>query len=193
MAPRGPRDGPKRSHKRSHGERSANAWRFIQDASRSSPAHSSSRRTRRRRLQDGINILRTKIMQDPPQVGFFFSCAPSLLHPIAYWVQVCRVADRCYMCRFGRRLVITTNGSERCPRPAKDGPKTAQKAPRRAEEGPEKGPKGAQDGPEAAQAGFWTTQARASPHWTAAPSVFRNKPGRFGAVLGSVLGPKLGR
>ena len=77
-----------------------------------------------------------------------------------------------------------------CQNAAQDQPK---KAPRRAEEGPEKGPKGAQDGPEAAQAGFWTTQARASPHWAAALAVLQSKLGRFGAVLGSVLGPKLGR
>ena len=142
-----------------------------------------------------------------------FSCAPFLLHPIAYSVQVRRVADRCYLCRlvvgssssqtdqrYGRWLsspsLPATAGGQRvpegCPRPAKDGPKTAQKAPRRAEEGPEKGPKGAQNGPEAAQAGLWTTQARASPRWAASPAVFRNKLGRFVAVLGSVLGPKLG-
>ena len=51
--------------------------------------------------------------------------------------------------------------------------------------------KNAEDGPEAAQAGFWTTQERAFPNWTAAPPDFHQKPGRFWAVLGSVLGPKL--
>ena len=67
------------------------------------------------------------------------------------------------------------------------------KVPTGTEEGPEKGQKGAQEGPEAAQTGLWTTQERAFPHWTAAPSDFHQKPGRFGAVLGSALGPKLGR
>ena len=81
---------------------------------------------------------------------------------------------------------------EDCPRSAKDGSKTAQKAPRRAEEGPEKGPKVAQEGPEAAQAGIWTAQARASPHWATAHGIFQYKLSRFWAVLGFVMGPKLG-
>ena len=76
---------------------------------------------------------------------------------------------------------------------AQDQPKTPRKRPRRRQQGPKRARRRAQNGPEAAQAGLWTTQARASSRWAAAPAVFWSKPGRFGAVLGSVLGPKLGR
>ena len=90
----------------------------------------------------------------------FFSCAPCL-HPIAYWVQVCRVACRCYRCRFGRRLVIITYGPVICTLAlltlapfhgrrseiARTPPKTSQRLPENGPKGAKKGRRGPREGP----------------------------------------------
>ena len=147
----------------------------IQDASRSPPAHSSSRRTRRRRLQDGINI--PNIMQGPSGGFCFFSCAPfpSITSLIGFTYAAWLIDVICVdwsSARHRHKVISDMDAGSLdlrslpqqevrdCQNAAQDQPKTARKRPKRRQEGPKRAPRRAQKGPKTGPRRPWRASGR---------------------------------